>query len=319
MEEKRKRREQLNMLYKPLFFSLSALIALVSVTVAWFAANTQVGSSGMQVSVSGERFELASEGEEGLYYEPGKKGDSITINGKTYYTTSSAKSAITWMVGADSNLRNDMDQGRLSPGASGKITFYILPKEESMKEFTVQISINCLLYRRSQNKTDLVIEDRYGTGTADTVYLEVLPEADATEADELMKGHMLFFQSFDGTHYSNWIEGDVLEITVSGTDPIPVTIYWVWPYVLDWIVDTGETATLCNSAVAEGDYQKLLRDIRENPGHYLRKLVTETEEENVFDSSALETQMELYRLKYNMGDEFIGTRANYMFLQITAE
>ncbi len=319
MEEKRKCHEQFHILYKPLFFSVSALIALISVTVAWFAANSGVGSGGMKVSITGVRFELAGEGQEGLYYEPGKTGEEIIIDGKTYYKTSAEHQAITWMVGADSNLHNDRDNGRLSPGAKGKITFYILPNEENTEDFTVKVSLHRMLYGRSETVTDRVIEDRNKGDTPQTVYLAELPEGDRQEAEALIQGHMLFFQGFDGTYYSDWISGDILEIPVSGTDPVPVTIYWVWPYVLDWLVDTGTERTLCDSSIQDGDYQKLLQDIQENPSRYLRRLPTESEEENTFSPENMAENAELYRLKYNRGDEFIGTHANYLFFQITAQ
>ncbi len=316
---KKKQREKLNILFKPLFFAVSAFIALISVTVAWFAANANVGSSGMQVRLAGAKYELASEGVPGLYYIPGDTGESVTIDGKTLYKTSDANTAITWMVGADSNLNNAAGgPGTLQPGAKGKITFYILPREDNDEEFTVEISLSRLLYSRSEEATDLEIMVS-GTQESTTAYLEELPEETEQEVKQLLEGHLLFFTSYEEPYYSGWIASDTLEVAVSGTKPVPVTIYWVWPYVLDWLVDTGTTATLCDSSLQGGDYQMILQDIQENPSRYLRKSSLETKQENVFDPDNITEEFETYSWKYNRGDEFIGTHVQYLFIEIQAQ
>ncbi len=319
----KERSRKLNILFRPLFFAFSAFVALISITVAWFAANSKVDSGGMQVNISRFRFELASEGTEGLYYVPGGKGETVEIDGKTLYKTTTEKPTITWMVGAESNVNNETGNhnGKLCPGASGKITFYILPKEWNEDDFTVKVSINKLIYQRADGETDIRIQDMYGNVSAQDIYLQELTASDKKVAQELLEGHLLFFGEYSEPYYSDWIQDGTMEIKVTGTEPVPVTIYWVWPYVFEQLIEVEGTRhePLCDSSVINGDYDKLKQDLANNPSHYLRKLSAETDEENVVDIENVNEKVELYRVKYNRGDEFIGTRINYMFLELQAE
>ncbi|MDD5863367.1 MAG: hypothetical protein PUD80_01850, partial [Firmicutes bacterium] len=126
---------------------LLALVVMISVGLAWFANNREVNATQMSVRTSPGPFELAAEGSSGsydTYIENGETKNRLsdgfyvpteTVEFTAYdkphtgYKTSGSATSISWAVSSYSNLNNNTQSG-VDPGASGSITFYIIPSED---------------------------------------------------------------------------------------------------------------------------------------------------------------------------------------------
>ena len=93
---------------------------------------------------------------------------------------------ISMQIDSDNNMNNQQSNANgLKPGASGQITFYVIPKKRGCKEFS--LSIKLIPYKTTDNKTDTAIESE--SGNEDFQLQEVSDES----VCELLKGHILFF------------------------------------------------------------------------------------------------------------------------------
>ena len=148
------KRENEKSLKKHLFLFLKnnillagAVFAFIILTAAWFVNNSRVQAGSATVSAAADRkFELAAVGTTGVYDGNGGVLKSIlgdivqdgddwsstdsTIDGKV---TSNDKSDIVWVMSSEQNLKNNTENGTIEPGSSGKLEFYVLPKDTSAK------------------------------------------------------------------------------------------------------------------------------------------------------------------------------------------
>ena len=225
----------------------AALVAIIIACIAWFVSNNKVTISGTKVQSAGSEFELAaaakpdSESSAGVYDKrlDVPEGTETSIGDKKLLATDGSHTSITWAITGDSNMNNNNPEDGIEPGASGKMTFYIISQKDGPLSVTL----------------DLTLTGYTGEETATTS--SNLKEAD-TKAQQLLKGHVLLFAGYDSAanSYKGWISedagpwsmtlysgGDVLsrakngKLTWSVQDAkkgtaYPVTIYWVWPEML---------------------------------------------------------------------------------------
>ena len=228
-------------------FILAALVAVIIISIAWFASNRQVSGTGMNIQVSGSDFELAAEGtRQGQYSEllESESGVKVTLKpegaeSKPGMATDGSKTAISWAITDTSNLGNQNVAG-INPGSSGKLTFYIIAQKTG--SLTVTLDLSLTGYTTAQESA----------GKSSTLN----PVGNAVQ--QLMEGHILLFAGYDETKnaYKGWISADaaswqmsldesnnatlsrnengklIWTATVQKDTAYPVTIYWIWPEVL---------------------------------------------------------------------------------------
>ena len=99
--------------------------------------------------------------------------------------TSNGKGDIVWVMSDNQNLNNNNSNnstGTIEPGSSGKLEFYVLPKDTSAKhDFTFTLTVKG--YKESDGK-----------------YIQM---SNSDKFYKLLSGHIQFFSSCDGEKYSN--------------------------------------------------------------------------------------------------------------------
>ena len=224
----------------------AALVAIIIACIAWFVSNNKVTISGTRVQSAGSEFELAaaaklnSENSAGVYDNllGVQAGTETSIGDQKFLATDGSHTSITWAITDDSNMNNNT-KGGIEPGASGKMTFYIISHKEGPLSVTL----------------DLTLTGYTGEETAATS--SNLHKAD-TKAQQLLEGHVLLFAGYDSAanSYKGWISEDaglwsmtldsgrgVLSRAENGKltwsvknakkdTAYPVALYWVWPEML---------------------------------------------------------------------------------------
>lgn len=224
----------------------AVLVAIIIACIAWFVSNNKVTISGTKVQSAGSEFELAavakpnSEDSAGVYDEllDVPKGTAISIKNQNFLATDGSNTSITWAITDDCNMNNNTKVG-IEPGASGKMTFYII----SHKEGPLSVTLDLTLVGYTGEETAATSSD--------------LQEADET-AQQLLKGHVLLFAGYDSVarSYKGWISEDAgsWSMTLDSDEVVlsraengkltwsvknankdtayPVTLYWVWPEML---------------------------------------------------------------------------------------
>lgn len=285
-------------------FVLAAVVAIFA-CLAWFAANNRVSATGSTIGAKAERYTLTAEGEGGVnahvgYYER----DGRTDEEKKVIDGLDTTDAMT--VTLDSNLNNET-AGSLYPGARGQITFTVTPHTDNLGDITISLS------RVLKAKGN------------------IYKEADGNLSDEastllnLVKGHLLFFTSCDNGYYAGRVENSQIKIPKSSfcdggveteptKNPVPVTLYWVWPEYFQNFVLTGNTNYYKNLFAAENAaYADLKTDVNDNKANYFYGTSDSTAATDPY------TDMDTYSALYNNADELIGNEVISIQLRITAQ
>lgn len=241
-------------------------------------------------------------------------------NYKTYYdmqTQTEVTKEQTYHVGtADLAWYLQSANGVVSPGASGKLEFYIIPKVKNLKNVTVKL--NVAAYGKANNN-----------GTIEETNDEALKR--------LIKGHILLFQNLDDQKgYSNWLtpaDDGKYTFTVSAANskaftqnvPYKVTVYWIWPkYFRNYIYTQKSTQEdLFGNSPDKPTYDKLLAYVNNQ-----RTLTSSTlfykagNEPNItgdINNSMDDTLLSTCSQYYDDADEYIGTKAGYLYVRAEAE
>ena len=237
-------KNQWKIFFKTGFIMLAALIAIIVASIAWFVSNNKVDSTGMNIRAAGSEFDLAAsiknaESTNGIY------DNLLSVpNGeknKEYSVTSESHTAISWAITDDSNLRNEKDKSLgIEPGSSGSITFYIIPHKNGA--LNVSLTLSLTGYTLKNTGTELTSES--------------LTDIKA-DAQQLLEGHILLFAGYDEkkNSYKGWIsqDGDPWSMSLDNSslsqkengeliwsikdakaeNAYPVTVYWIWPELLE--------------------------------------------------------------------------------------
>ena len=311
-------------------FAFVALIAVIALGIAWFMSNSKVTSTGTSVSAQDDRlFELASVGERQTAEEDYLKDESkknILSAGRTDETYASyiengteVQKQQRYHVGTGSLAWYLDSQESILPGANGKLEFYIIPKKDNVKSVTVSFNINGYVYTTEQNA------DKRAVKSADTTL------------QNLIQGHILFFQQLDDVcGYQKWLKADepfVIEAPNNGSFkkdvPYKVTIYWIWPqyfrnYVYTQKSTQGDLFTDAANQTDGSDYARINTFI--NSQRTIEKSKNKLfydESANVQVTSPINKDMAQNTLEqcsnyYNKADEYIGTKAKYIYVGIKA-
>lgn len=300
-------------------FAVSGLFVIAAVIIifaclAWFAANNRVQAESSGISAKAGRYTLVAEGE-------GVQG------AKTGYYEQMSPSALgrlditdAMTITLDSNL-NNYSNGGIYPGARGKITFNVVPLAEDLNGVTIDLS--------------RIVQAKNNSATGDTGFDETL--------DNLVKGHLLFFRAMDvNGFYSSRVENDTIELPKASfypknqdgsvasertTEFVPITLYWVWPEHFQNFVLTGNTNYYRNlftldakNGAYTSDYTSLQNAVNGNKADYFYGSSNGVSAANApevkpdMSSGNLAICADLY----NQADEYLGDKAEYLQLRITA-
>ncbi|MBP5177459.1 MAG: hypothetical protein ILP02_02620 [Clostridia bacterium] len=201
----------------------------------------------------------------------------------------------------------------LMPGAYGSVTFYIVPKskqKENGTEYKFTFSVGELYYE-APDITEHVCDPN---ATAD----EQETQAGQIQShDNILKGHILFFDSSDDANgdgtpdrYGDQIlpdseftytavDGDWESNVVGANGGYKITIYWVWPLTYDIIRENS----------AGGKYPSSVTDfVSEHPEYFFD---CDTDDFESADNDDLNDM-------YNDCDQTIGDSFDFLVLYMTA-
>lgn len=354
-------KNQWKIFFKTGFIMLAALIAIIVASIAWFVSNNKVDSTGMNIRAAGSEFDLAAsiknaESTNGIY------DNLLSVpNGeknKEYSVTSGSHTAISWAITDDSNLRNEKDKSLgIEPGSSGSITFYIIPHKNGA--LNVSLTLSLTGYTLKNNVTELKPE-----------FLTEIKE----DAQQLLEGHILLFAGYDTekNSYKGWIsqDGDPWSMSLKDNSSLsqkengeliwsikdaeaekayPVTVYWIWPELLESYLLKKESYTGTRPLLfpAEKDkstsasnpealpselFEKMCEVPAENPNTPVnsnRYFRWETKE--AFTNTVTVKTLKLIRNRYNsalygnvaayydLADQYIGSNVQYVKLTLNAK
>ena len=342
-----KKRENEKSLKKHLFLFLKnnillagAVFAFILMTAAWFVNNSRVQAGGATVSAAADRkFELAAVGTTGKY--DGENGVLKSILGdtvqngdswsfaeggetKTGTITSNDKGDIVWVMSGGQNGQNlnnntDNSTGTIEPGNSGKLEFYVLPKDtKSEHNFTFTLTVKG--YKESDGK-----------------YIQM---TNSDKFYKLLSGHIQFFSSCDTDgKYSGRLTATATAegITITGLERSTianetqekVTIYWVWPYYVgDMILPDGngklsndEKKTLFTDDLRSAIAGEMADNNADNYGKYFENPIDDTlngEIADMVNGNIDEAAYNVIYTAYNNADKYIGENGEYILVQLSA-
>lgn len=340
------KRENEKSLKKHLFLFLKnnillagAVFAFILMTAAWFINNSQVQAGSATVSAAADRkFELAAVGATGKYDDILKSilGDIVQDGDSWSFTedsetkkgtkTSNGKGDIVWVMSSDQNLKNNKGNSTdtIEPGSSGKLEFYVLPKDTSAHEFSFTLTVK-------------------GYYKDNSGYLPMSSKGNGFDTEKfykLLSGHIQFFSSYDGEKYSNPLTAPLTAtataegITLTGltrhTDAVDtkkqVTIYWVWPYYVgDMILPDG------NGKLSNDEKKTLFTDNLRNTvagemtgkeyGKYFENPIDDTLNDEIakmVNGNIDEKAYKVIYTAYNNADKYIGENVEYILVQLSA-
>ncbi|MDY4599588.1 MAG: hypothetical protein SPC78_08165 [Candidatus Faecousia sp.] len=286
--------------------ALAALIVIGVACYAWFASNKNVTAKAGSVSVAQNGFELASVGAEGVF--DGQIPTDFTVPAGEAWTSpknepgtyTAGQQAILWRMSDESHLGNQKKGaggseagGGISPGSGGKLTFYVIPQRDGLLKLAFHLNVIPLSSAKG-----------------------ALSESEA--AWKLIQGHLLFSHSTvdaDGKTATDEKNNLVMELVdfenksftlnfgevKKAGAPIPVTLSWTWPYVLeDARADTTVAAWMSNG---------------ENAGYFYYHDPGKTGQNTVNISGVTEKNLSDW---FNNADQKIGDDIDAIILQLTA-
>lgn len=355
-------KNQWKIFFKTGFIMLAALIAIIVACIAWFVSNNKVDSTGMNIRAAGSEFDLAAyiknaESTNGIY------DNLLSVpNGeknKEYSVTSGSHTAISWAITDDSNLRNETDKSLgIEPGSSGSITFYIIPHKNGT--LNVSLTLSLTGYTLKNTGTELTSES--------------LTDIKA-DAQQLLEGHILLFAGYDKqkNSYKGWIsqDGDPWSMSLDNSslsqkengeliwsikdakaeNAYPVTVYWIWPELLESYLlkkesytgtrpllfpgkENGSTSGSDLEDIPSNLFEKMCEvpdgssDTSVNSNRYLRWETKEAKE--TFTNTVTVGTLEQIRNRYNsalygnvaayydLADQYIGSNVQYVKLTLNA-
>ena len=330
------------------FMALSALVVMVGFCIAWFVSNHRVNATGMNIeAANAQDFQLASKGkrqEAEQKYLKNEDSQNILNNGTAYLKNSDGK-----MITASDDTNNTEiyyagftnlawrldDDVTLMPGASGSMTFYIIPRKENLTSANLTFTLKAY-------------EDDTKTG--------VVAVSKDNQLQNLVMGHILFFRNRDADgSYAGWIAPDEngsylmanseYSFTVTPENkttfekdiPYPVTLYWVWPNYIRNYIYTNQNGSLFTNPDSS-DYQDLLKFLNkenfqnnEAEQKYSKIFYVKPDSGaasakdstsgngNQINSNITDAVLNECNEAYNNADQYIGKNARYLYVDVTVD
>lgn len=333
---------------RSLFMALSALVVMVGFCIAWFVSNHRVNATGMNIeAANAQDFQLASKGkrqEAEQKYLKNEDSQNILNNGIAYLKNSDGK-----MIAASDDTNNTEiyyagftnlawrldDDVTLMPGASGSMTFYIIPRKENLTSANLTFTLKAY-------------EDDTKTGVAAV--------SKDNQLQNLVMGHILFFRNRDADgSYAGWIAPDengsylmanseysftVMpenKTTFEKDKPYPVTLYWVWPNYIRNYIYTNQNGSLFTNPDSS-DYQDLLKFLNkenfqnnEAEQKYSKIFYVKPDSGaasakdstsgngNQINSNITDAVLNECNEAYNNADQYIGENARYLYVDVNLD
>lgn len=299
-----------------------ALIALIFACVAWFMNNQKVNSNTSGLSSSGLDFDIGVKQEDGQkagVYDESLFG--LHTSTKTFvcetgenagtYLLSDSPDLTSLLVSKSDNMNNYEDNGTIMPGASGQITFYLIPRIDGLSE--VKLELNTKAYS---------LIDEKKSASSDNIQ-EITSESANSIVLDYLSRHILFFRDKNSQgYYSGWIKDKTIIVSASSYNngestftkdtPYKITIYWEWVEQFRNMVYTNVTNKLFQDTTS-ADYIALLNDINtpENRSKYF-DFPSGTEVNEGASNEMSQAAYDLYSEAYNQADQKIGYQIRYM-------
>ena len=363
-EYARLKKEKRRTIARMIVIVLAAIVAVVALCIAWFVSNTSVHSTGTAISADMKTVELRTYGSAGIHddllkkitgaeqtTEPKSFWYKLADKGKDFFETSSQKYAINWLLSDTSNMGNySTDQSdweeywkkppqgverqdrAIEPGASGQLTFYVVPKYDGAVELNMKLSM--IPYKVKDNQ-----------------FTEITEETDKV-AKNFVDGHILFFLETENEKEIQWIKDGTFEISIAANAQkdreYGYTLYWCWPQSFGEAVLKTDDSYLNTRSILFSEFAN---------GEEMRKTISQDDTlsmvkapERYFYSnltknplSATGNQKELGEIKnmynknsselsedaknafvdlssyYNQADQYIGSQVNCVRIRLEAE
>ena len=331
----------------------AALVAIIIACIAWFVSNNKVTISGTKVQSAGSEFELAavaktnSENSAGVYDNllDVQPRTEISIGNKKFLATDGSHTSITWAITDDSNMNNNT-KGGIEPGASGKMTFYIISQKDGLLSVTLDLTLTGY------------------TGEETAAKSSSLKEA-TTKAQQLLKGHVLLFAGYDSAanSYKGWISEDAgpwsmtldsEEVVLSRAEngkltwsvqnakkdtAYPVTLYWVWPEMLGSYLVKDQSSIGKRPVLFPEDWKDGSSHLTELPNTLFTTMCNPEDNNRYFywkeskDFKGTVTKEKLNQMRtdfnpvmygtlavyYNQADEYLGSNVRFVKLKLDAQ
>ena len=314
--------------------ALAALIVIGVACYAWFVSSKSVTANVGPVSPNPDCFELASKGTAGKYdylVPDGLRNPGEDIDGKIQTANRDDMQSILWKMTSDNNLGNfsQADIG-IQPGDYGTLEFYVLRKQQG------DLKINCFLeiIPLDEKGNELVSGTEQNTTEAETG-----EAADVTRVLQLLRGHLLFFSTYQISSADS--EGNPVNTTIrqlanisdgafqvelpADMDEIKVTLNWYWPYFLRHAIEYYQDSTF-----AEKMSERVVDSLAEGMVNYfftndatMVYVGYERKDEN--DTRTVITKQNVTRYAkrlgeyYNDADQVIGDNVKGIVLRLRAE
>lgn len=333
---------------RSLFMALSALVVMVGFCIAWFVSNHRVNATGMNIeAANAQDFQLASKGkrqEAEQKYLKNEDSQNILNNGTAYLKNSDGKmidasddtdNTATYYVGFTNLAWRLDDDVTLMPGASGSMTFYIIPRKENLTSANLTFTLKAY-------------EDDTKTGVAAV--------SKDNQLQNLVMGHILFFRNMDADgSYAGWIAPDENGSYLTGNSeysftvtpenkttfekdkPYPVTLYWIWPNYIRNYIYTNQNGSLFTNPDSS-DYKNLLKflnkeNFQNNEAEqkyskifYVKPDSGATSAKdstgsngNQINSNITDAVLNECNEAYNNADQYIGENARYLYVDVTVD
>ena len=293
-------------------FAMTALIAIIILCIAWFVANNRVSGTGSSISGQSDRpFELASVG------NVRQDGDKLQLaNGQDrrvdkYYDLETGKevdTAQTYHVGTADLAWYANRQNTMSPGANGKLEFYIIPTRTGAGRTEAEVTIDLDAYQVSKVSDGKVEKSANGT------------------LQNLVDGHILFFEKLNNAQgYSKWLYKDgVNKMTVNAPEggfkegvPYKVSVYWIWPkYFRNYVYNSRNAyGDLFADITNNEDYTKLIGYVN---AHKSNLFGTNTIADSI-NNDMSDDVLDNCSKYYDEADEYIGRSKCYISMDASVQ
>lgn len=299
-------------------------------SIAWFAKNSDVRAKGAGISAAGPTFEVSmlQDSKDNIFKDP-------------YHIRVHEEDALYWKMTATNNLINynqpvdqegseaddNGDQG-IHPGTEGVISFYVIPKVESVD---LDFDFEIIGYQAStDDKGTEGIED-------DDIIMTKLTDLSNNEgatAQNLLNGHILLFEHRDETTIngvttvtysmpivSNQDMHRIMNRTICDKDKETlINIYWVWPNTLSTLVDARSfsgitTVPFCkdDDAYDYDSYSAITANVTTYPHYFLKG----ADANDTITTGDIADHYDYYGDMYDQGDNEIGMRVHYLLIKLS--
>lgn len=276
-------------------------------TIAWFAMNKSVGTSGMGVKVQAMPYTIQTRDSSGYYKD---KWDMI------------GSQAMEWKISSTKNFDNHEDAkavGETDPG--------IEPGDHGILEFRVNpntadsITVDCIFDVKAYVETITTDEN-------DQPVVE-MTEINNSALAGYLKAHIMLFSGIDANGKYTGLIGDDAQLrrvlanqTYTRNGDIYTQIYWVWPLHLSYL--TSENTSGDNSIIyASTERSAVIAYIATNRKGFFKDCNNSAEQVTA-DLTALSTSYSssiynYYNTKYDNADLEIGNNVSYVILSMQVE